>query len=95
MTFSFRVEKNEKLPCVPRRSGVHMADSNRPLNFSGGNVIGMRRIVQSTWCCPRIFQNGTLLRRRSTVGLLSGIRYRPIFSTLRGLFTRDEESSGR
>ena len=38
----------EKLPCVPFRSGVHMAESSLPSNCSGGNVIGTRRIVQPT-----------------------------------------------
>jgi len=39
------VENHENVPCVPRRSGVDIADNWRPLNWSGGNVTGTRRIV--------------------------------------------------
>ncbi len=37
-----RVVYCEKVPCVPRRSGTHIADSCTPRSFSGGNVIGTR-----------------------------------------------------
>ena len=53
-----RVVNCEKLPCVPRRSGVHIAESSRPSNFSGGNVMGTRRMVLPMPCSPRIFQKG-------------------------------------
>ena len=48
---------------MPRISGVHMADKDNPLNFSGGNVIGTRRMVLKMPCLPSICQNGLLLRR--------------------------------
>src|SRR5580698_7941786 len=64
-----RFLNKEKAPCDPRRSGVDIADSSRPLKSSGGNVTGTRRIVLATPCRSRIFQNGSLLRRISTEGL--------------------------
>ena len=51
-----------------------MAESIRPWNFSGGNVIGTRRMVEAIWRCPRICQKVRLLRRISTIGRLSGMR---------------------
>ena len=46
--------------------------------------MGTRRIVDDTWLSPRIDQNVRLLRRISTVGLLSGMRHFPSFSTRAG-----------
>src|SRR4051812_46678701 len=66
-----------------------------PSNFSGGNVIGTRRIVLRMPCSPRIFQNALLLRRNSRTGRDSGTRQRPIRRTRSGFPTRAEESSGR
>src|SRR5690242_1192379 len=40
------VVNSVKLPCVPHRSGVDIAESTRPSNGSGGNVIGTRKIVE-------------------------------------------------
>jgi hypothetical protein len=57
MRGSILVEKCEKLPWVHARSGVDIAASIRPLNFSGGNVIGTRMIVEPMHCLPRICQN--------------------------------------
>src|SRR5437868_5998096 len=71
-----------------------MAESIRPLNFSGGNVIGTRRTVEAICCSPRMCQKVRLFRRISTIGLLSGIRYLPIFSMRSGSRTRVDESSG-
>src|SRR5580700_2463768 len=71
-----------------------MAESIRPLNFSGGKVMGTRSTVDVTWCSPRIFQKVRLLRRISTEGRLSGMRYLPRLSTRRGSFTRVEDNSG-
>jgi hypothetical protein len=49
-----RVDQNEKLPCVPLRSGTHMPDSSVPfLNGLGGKVIGTRRIEDHTRASPR------------------------------------------
>ena len=75
---SSRVLNSVKLPCVPRRSGVHIAESKRPLNSSGGKVMGTRRTVLPMECSPRIFQKVWLLRSISTVGRQSGMRRRPI-----------------
>ena len=72
-----------------------MADSIFPSNFSGGNVIGNRKIVQSIPCSPRIFQKGLLFRSNSTVGLDVGIRSRPIFRTFRGRSIRADDSCGK
>ena len=71
-----------------------MAESMRPLKFSGGKVMGTRRMVEAIWCWPRICQNVRLLRRISTSGRLSGMRYLPMLRTRSGSRTREEESSG-
>src|SRR4051794_5611224 len=71
-----------------------MAESWRPLNFSGGKVMGTRRMVEAMCRSPRICQNVRLLRRISTKGLLSGILYLPILSSRLGLWTRVDDSSG-
>ena len=91
---SGRVLNSVKLPCVPRKSGVHIADSKRPLNSSGGKVMGTRRTVLPMECSPRIFQKVWLLRSMSTVGRQSGMRRRPIRRARRAGRTRQEESSG-
>lgn len=46
----------ENVPCEPRKSGVDIAESIRPLKSSGGNVTWTRRIVLPTPCRSRIFQ---------------------------------------
>jgi len=88
------VVNSEKLPCVPRRSGVHIAESWWPSNSSGGNVMGTRRMVLRILRSPRIFQNVRLFRRNSIVGSLNGIRRRPSFQTRRTGRTFEDESSG-
>ncbi len=43
--FSRSVVNTVKLPWLPRRSGTHIAERRTPfLSFSGGNVIGTRRM---------------------------------------------------
>src|SRR5580704_6001236 len=84
----------ENVPCEPRKSGVDIAESSRPLKSSGGKVTGTRRIVLPTPCRSRIFQNGSLLRRISTDGRSSGISNLPIRNTRRAGRTFAEESSG-
>src|SRR5215471_1701780 len=91
---ALRVVYSANVPCVPSRSGVHIAESIRPLNFSGGNVIGTRRMVDAIWCSPKICQKVRLLRRISTIGRLNGIRYLPMLITRSASRTRVEESSG-
>ena len=71
-----------------------MAESTWPLNFSGGNVIGIRRMVLWISCSPNSFQNGTLLRRISTSGLPSGISLPNSLSVRSGGRTFELESSG-
>ena len=57
------------MPCVPSRSGTHMAESCAPWNLSGGNVIGTRRTVLQMPCSPRMVQNGFDLRSSRSSGL--------------------------
>src|SRR5580704_11915994 len=90
-----RVVNCEKLPCVPFKSGVDIAESSLPSNFSGGKVIGTRRMVQPIPCLPRIFQKGWLFLRNSSTGRDSGMRKRPQCKTRVGWLTRAPESCGR
>ena len=71
-----------------------MAESCRPLNLSGGKVIGTRMMVEPICCSPRSFQKGWLLRRISTLTRVSGMRRRPSLRTRLGLCTRAEANSG-
>ena len=71
-----------------------MAESIRPLNFSGGKVIGTRRMVEAICRWPRICQKVRLLRRISTMGRPKGMRYRPSLRILEGSVTREEERYG-
>src|SRR5579863_9383298 len=84
----------EKLPWVPFRSGVAIAESILPSNFSGGKVMGTRRMVEPIPWFPRIVQKGWLFRRNSMGGRDSGMRKRPRRSTRSGWPTRAEESRG-
>jgi len=43
---SLSVLKNENVPWLPRRSGVHIAESNSPLNGTGGKVMGTRWMME-------------------------------------------------
>ena len=72
-----------------------MPESRWPLNFSGGKVRGTLRTVQAMPFSPRIFQNGTLLRRPRTSGLDRGMRYLPRLRVRFGLPMRAEDRSGR
>ncbi len=65
------------------------------MNFSGGNVMGTRRMVLKTPFSPRIFQNVTLLRMPRISGLERGMLYFPSDRTRLGLPMRAEERSGR
>ena len=85
----------EKLPWVPFRSGVHIAESSLPLNFCGGKEIGMRSTVEGMPFSPKMAQNGRLLRRNSRLGRDNGIRSFPIFKTRDAGPTRADESCGR
>ena len=89
-----RVVNWEKLPCVPRRSGVDIAESSLPLNLSGGKVIGTRMMVDPMCCFPSRVQKGTLLRLISTCGPERGIRRRPNFRTRSGGYTFAVANSG-
>src|SRR5262249_43237402 len=71
-----------------------MAESKRPLNFCGGNVIGTRRMVLSIFWSPSSFQNGSLLRFISTELPDNGRRSLPSSNTRRGPCTLADESSG-
>ena len=73
---------------------MHIAERRRPLNSSGGNVIGTRKMVLPIACSPSSFQNGWLLRRISTLGFDSGMVQRPMRSHRRGGHTREEDNSG-
>ncbi len=69
---------------MPRRSGTHIADSRTPRSFSGGNVIGTRRMQLKMPYLLRTFQKGWLLRSSRTLALPSGMRYRPMRIDRRG-----------
>ncbi len=58
---------------MPRRSGTHMAESSTPRSFSGGKVIGTRRMQLKMPYSLRMFQNGLLLRSSRTSALPRGI----------------------
>ena len=64
-------------PCVPRKSGTHIALSNAPANFSGGNVSGTRSTFDGIPCSPRMRQNALLLRMLVIVGRPTGINHSP------------------
>ena len=83
------------VPCVPSRSGTHMAESWAPRNFSGGKVIGTRRMVLQMLCSPRIFQNGLDLRIKRSSGLPMGKRYLPILTCLSTVPMRVDDRIGK
>ena len=69
-------------------SAAQVGDAHRrqqhPRSFSGGNVIGTRRMQLKMPYLLRMFQNGLLLRSSRTLALPSGIRYLPIRIDRRG-----------
>ncbi len=83
----------EKEPCVPFRSGVPMAESSRPLNFSGGNVTGTRRMVDRIRWRPKMAQNDSLRRMASTDGRRRTPKW-PARAACAPAVTLAEESSG-
>jgi hypothetical protein len=66
------VEKNEKVPWLPRRSGTHMPERRSPRNLTGGNVIGTRWMIEKMCRSPRIFQKAVPFWRSFIFGFSSG-----------------------
>jgi len=72
-----RVLKNEKVPEVPRRSGVPMPLSSRVAVPEGGKLAGMRTIVVSTPWSSITCQNGVPFRSDSICPPATGKVYLP------------------